>query len=125
MTTTAWKSLVATCVAAGADPGGLEGAVAPPPYFHGERQPMTNESAAKIKSRVIYRVCAGTYVAISVVRFNNEETWATKILRAYARDFYSFSSPFNILRPLLLLYLACSVLSQQFQPQSFKLGALC
>ena len=63
------------------------------PRIHEERQRTMNESAAKMKSRVIYRVCVSMYVAISVVRvmycicvsicvaisvvrFNNEAAWA-------------------------------------------------
>ena len=39
---------------------GARGTVSP--VFHNERQPTTNESAAKMKSRVIYRVWASSYV---------------------------------------------------------------
>ena len=58
-----------------------------PPYFHKERQRTTNESAAKMISRLIYRVCASTYVAILMLRFNNEGVWPKNFAHAYARFF--------------------------------------
>ena len=78
------------------DPGGLGGggAAVALPYFHEEKQRTTNESAAKMKSRVIYRVCAHTYVGISVVWFNIKECVKKIRVRLRARFFPAQLPPF-------------------------------
>ena len=83
--------------------GGARAGGAVAPHFHEERQRMTNESTAKMKSRVIYCVCTSTYAAILVVRFNNQEVWPNSFAHAYVCNLFLLSSPLStILHPPLL-----------------------